>query len=418
VGQAVFQPRYPSAMRKLLLILPGGDGQDVGEAWVAFKWASHLAERNDLTVLTYHKRGRTPASSQLSGMRVVEWTEPPILGRAERFNSMAKPAYIPFYFRARRWIQKALERGEHFDLAFQPIPVAMRYPSPVAGLGLPFVIGPVGGSLPSPPEFRSREQAMPWYLQLRRLDRFRLLHDPLLRKTYMEASCVLGIAPYVRDLLEGVPLRLFKVMSETALDQLPGPVDRAGRSGSTFRLLFVGRLVPTKGAQDAIRALSYIREMPITLDIVGDGFDRAACEALTSALGITDRVRFHGRLPREQVDDLYRAADAFLFPSYREPGGNVTFEAMGFGLPLIVSDIGGPGAAVDDTCGFRVKVDSPDQFAKDIAAAVATLARDVELRHRLGHGSRQRVADIGMWPRKAKEFEDLCDEIAARPPAT
>jgi glycosyltransferase involved in cell wall biosynthesis len=405
-------------MRKLLLILPGCDGQDVGEAWVAFKWATHLAERNDLTVLTYHKRGRTPASSQLSGIRVVEWTELPILGRAERFNSMAKPAYVPFYFHARRWIQKALKQGEHFDLAFQPIPVAMRYPSPAVGLGLPFVVGPVGGSLLSPPEFRGREQAVPWYLQLRKLDRFRLVHDPLLRKTYTEASCVLGIAPYVRDLLEGVPLRLFRVMSETGLDRLPAPVDRAGRSSSSFRLLFVGRLVPTKGAQDAIRGLSHIREMAVTLDIVGDGFDRAACEALTSALGIANRVRFHGRLPRDQVDDLYRAADAFLFPSYREPGGNVTFEAMGFGLPLIVSDIGGPGAAVDDTCGFRVKADSPEQYAEDIAAAIDTLVRDVELRQRLGQGARRRVADIGMWPSKARQFEELCDEIAARPPAT
>jgi glycosyltransferase involved in cell wall biosynthesis len=406
-------------MRKLLLILPGGDGQDVGEAWVAFKWASHLAERNELTVLTYHKRGRTPASAQLPGVRVIEWTEPPVLGRAERFNSMAKPAYVPFYFHTRRWIRKALERGERFDLAFQPIPVAMRYPSPAAGLGLPFVIGPVGGSLTSPPEFRAREQAIPWYLQLRRIDRFRLLHDPLLRKTYTEASCVLGIAPYVRDLLDGVPIRQFKVMSETGLDHLPDPVDRTGRSNSILRLLFVGRLVPTKGARDAIRAVSHLREMAITLDIVGDGFDRAACEALTLQLGITDRVRFYGRLPRNQVDELYRTADAFVFPSYREPGGNVTFEAMGFGLPLIVSDIGGPGAAVDETCGFRIKVDSPEQYAKDIAAAIAILAQDVQLRQRLGQGARQRVSDIGMWPSKAKQLEDLCDQIMARqPPAT
>jgi glycosyltransferase involved in cell wall biosynthesis len=404
-------------MRKLLLILPTCDGQDVGEAWLAYQWAAHLAENNELTVLSYHKRGRTPAAAQLSGLRVVEWTEPPILGWAERFNSMAKPGYVPFYFHARRWIRNALARGEHFDLAFQPVPVAMRYPSPVAGLGIPFIIGPVGGSLLSPTGFRGRERGIPWYLHLRRLDRLRLLHDPLLRKTYRQASCVLGIAPYVRDLLGGVPVQLLKIMSETGIDRLPDPVDRSGRRGE-MRLLFVGRLVPTKGAQDAIRALGMIRDLPVSLDIVGDGFDRAACAALTSDLALTDRIRFHGRISRDQVDDLYRAADAFIFPSYREPGGNVAFEAMGFGLPLIVSDIGGPGYAVDGTCGIRLKADSPGQYARDLAAAVATLVRDSELRRSYGEGARRRVSEIGMWSSKASQLEALCDEILACPLST
>ena len=122
------------------------DGEDVGEAWVAFQWAQRLAARHEVTLLTYHKRGSTPVSRQLDGGRVIEWAEPPGVGRAERLNSMLKPGYVPFYLRARRWIREALARGEHFDLAYQPVPVAMRYPSPVAGLNIPFAIGPVGGS--------------------------------------------------------------------------------------------------------------------------------------------------------------------------------------------------------------------------------------------------------------------------------
>ena len=50
---------------------------------------------------------------------------------------MLKPGYVPFYFRARRWIRQALARGERFDLAHQPVPVAMRYPSPVRRAGHP-----------------------------------------------------------------------------------------------------------------------------------------------------------------------------------------------------------------------------------------------------------------------------------------
>jgi glycosyltransferase involved in cell wall biosynthesis len=402
-------------MLRLLVIAPC-DGEDVGEAWVAFQWVRRLATRHDVTLLTYYKRGRTPPSAQLKGVRVIEWPEPPVVGRAERLNSMLKPGYLPFYLRARRWIRQALASGEHFDVAYQPVPVAMRYPSPVAGLGIPFIIGPVGGSLPSPSGFGEVQDTAPWYVGLRRLDLLRIRHDPLLRKTYQGASCVFGIAPYVQEFLAGVALRRFEVMSETGIEQLPATVDRTGREGD-IRLLFVGRLVRTKGARDAIRALGLAGNVPAVLDIVGDGFDRQACEALTAELGIASRVRFHGWLPREQVHEFYRSADVFVFPSYREPGGNVVFEAMGYGLPLIVSDIGGPGAAVDEKSGFRLHPESPDQYARDIAGAITRLATDAALRAALGEGARKRVADVGLWDSKIARLESICAEILAAEPS-
>lgn len=396
---------------KLLLIAPACDGEDVGEAWDAYQWASRLAGRYELTVLTYHKRGRTPAARQLSGVRVVEWAEPRGLGRAERLNSMMKPGYVPFYLKARRWIRRAQARGEHFDVAHQPVPVALRYPSPAAGLGIPYTLGPVGGSLPSLPAFDGGEDTSPWYVGLRRFDAFRIQHDRLLRQTYQRAGCVLGIAPYVADLLGSVPLQRFEVMSDVGIEQLPAPVDRAARPDGTVRLLFVGRLVRTKGARDAISALDLARDLPVTFDIVGDGFDRTACEKLAADLGLTDRVRFHGRVPRDQVESFYQAADIFVFPSYREPGGSVVFEAMGHGLPLIVSDRGGPGYMVDESCGIRLHPVEPAQYASDLAAAISRLAQDRPLRQALGAGARNRAAQIALWDSKVSRLEEIHSEM-------
>jgi glycosyltransferase involved in cell wall biosynthesis len=403
-------------MLKLLLIAPTCDGQDVGEAWVAYQWVRRIASRHEVTVLTYCQPGRTPLSRQLPHVRTIEWAEPQVLGRAERLNSMLKPGYVPFYFRARQWIRAAQTRGERFDVAHQPVPVAARYPSPAAGLGIPFVMGPVGGSLQSPSLFRAEEKTTAWYVQLRSLDRVRLRRDPWLRRTYQQASCVIGIAPYVSELLAGVPVRRLEILSETAIDRLPDPVDRTGRRGEV-RALFVGRLVRTKGARDAIRALGLVRDLPVCLDIVGDGFDRAACEALAADLRLADRVRFHGWLPRPRIEDFYRSADVFVFPSYREPGGNVTFEAMSHGLPAIVSDIGGPGAAVDETCGIRVHPVSPEQYARDLAAALTRLVGDPDLRRSLGEGARRRVAEIGLWDSKVRQVEAIYAKVLARPPA-
>jgi glycosyltransferase involved in cell wall biosynthesis len=402
---------------KLLLIAPTCDGEDVGESWVAFQWAKRLSDQHDVTLLTYHKRGRRPAREQLTGMRVVEWTEPPLLGRAERLNSLLKPGYLPFYIRARRWIVDALATGEHFDIAHQPLPVALRYPSPATGLGIPLVMGPIGGGLDTPPGFRAEETA-PWYMGLRATDAARLRVDPFLRATYHQAACVLGIAPYVAERLRRVgPLQRFEVMSETGLEELPGAVSREGREG-LVRLLFVGRLIRTKGARDAISMMTHLRDLPVHLDIVGDGFDRPACEALASDLGLGARVTFHGAQPHDSIGRFYRDADIFVFPSYREPGGNVVFEAMGACLPLIVSDRGGPGFAVDDSCGVRVTANDPRQYASDLAAAARRLVLDGQLRREMGESSRRRVSEIGLWESKISAanriYAETCDAQSTR----
>ena len=144
-------------MAKLLVIAPGCDKEDVGESWVGYQWVHRLARSHQVTLLSYYKRGKSPPSRQLPGVRVVDWPEPPLVGRMERLNSMLKPGYPPFHIRARRWLRSALAASERFDLAYQPVPVAMRYPCPAAGLGIPYVIGPVGGSLASPPAFSGEE---------------------------------------------------------------------------------------------------------------------------------------------------------------------------------------------------------------------------------------------------------------------
>lgn len=397
---------------KLLIIAPTCDGQDVGEAWVAFQWVRRLAERYDVTLLTYHKRGKVAASAQLPGVRVVEWSEPAILGRAERLNSMLKPGYISFYLKARQWIRRAMAGGERFDLAHQIVPVAMRYPSPVAGLGIPYLIGPVGGSLDTPAGFDEDGETAPWYVGLRRIDRLRIRLDPFLRKTYESASCVIGIAPYVGDFLSRLSIRGLELLSETGLDSLPPPIDRSDRTGPV-RLLFVGRIVRTKGVRDAIRAMALLKDLSVVFDVVGDGFDRAKCEALVAELDLAGKVTFHGRRSRSEVDEFYKAADIFVFPSYREPGGNVVFEAMGWCLPLVVSDRGGPGAAVDDTSGIRIRPVDPAQYAQEIASAVRLLVKDRALRLSLGNGARRRVTQTALWDEKVNAMGELYRKVLA-----
>jgi glycosyltransferase involved in cell wall biosynthesis len=388
------------------MIAPDCDRRAVGEAWAVYQWARGMSARHDMTLVTSHESGNAPVAEQFPGLRVIEWTEPKAFQRFGRFSSMLKPGYVPFYLRARRWIRDALASGERFDLAHQAGPLALRFPCPAAGLGIPYVVGPVGGSLDSPKEFVKEEGTTPWYVGLRALDGFRLRWDPLLRATYEGASCVIGIAPYVETLLDGISMRKFESMGDTGIEMLPDPTDRSSRK-APVRLLFVGRLVRTKGARDAIRAMNFLHDLPAVLDIVGEGYDRDACQRLVSEHGLAERVFFHGRQPRSRVDDFYRAADVFVFPSYREPGGHVVMEAMSHGLPLVVCDRGGPGAAVDDSCGLRVPALSPEQFARDVAGAIRELVEDQDRRLSLGEAARLRASSIGLWSRKLDHMDKL-----------
>lgn len=401
---------------RVVLIAPTADGNDVGEAWSCFRWVAGLAERHDVTVLSYHKRDRTPLARQLPHVRVVEWSDLPIVGRFERFNSMAKPGQLAFRARARHWLRQAIAAGQRFDLIHQLAPLALRYPTPALGLGIPWVMGPVGGSLDTPPGMLTGGGTgggkPPWFVGLRRLDRLRLRLPGALRASYEGAALVLAVAPYVREILTGLELRRIEYESETGIPDLPTPRTRVTARPGHLRLLYVGRLIRTKGLFFGLGALARLRDLPeVTLDVAGDGEDRAACEALVRDVGLLDRVRFHGKVPRERVEELYREADAFLFPSYREPSGNVVFESMRHGLPVIAARAGGPGHVVDERCGRLVDPTDPTSLVTGIEAAMRELAADPALVARLGASARARVATLALWPAKIARVEALWHQV-------
>ncbi|MFK7871006.1 MAG: glycosyltransferase family 4 protein [Roseobacter sp.] len=398
---------------KVLLIAPNVDGTDVGEALIAFKWAQALSGLVDLTVLSFQRPDRADLSSQLPGARVVTWPEPAWARKHERLNAMLKPAWPVFARRVRRWIRTAKQSGECFDLAHQLMPQAARYASPLRHFDVPYIIGPLGGALDTPDAFRSEASTAPLFTRLRALDRFRFRHDPWLRDTYARAACVLGVAPYVRDVLAEVPLRRFEPVLELGIDCVEPVKERSAVPGC-LKVLHVGRGVRTKGLRDTVRALVLLKDLPeVTLTSAGAGEEIDICHAEAERLGVGDRVTFLGRISRDAVEALYASHDAFCFPSFREPAGGVLYEAMRHGLPVITADRGGPAWIIDPSSGIKVPVTHPDDFAKTIASAIRDLACAPDLRSRLGKGARAKVAREGLWPAKAASLVALYRDIIA-----
>ncbi len=394
----------------ILMIAPNVDAKDVGEAFVAHKWAEALSQLVNLTVLTFHRDGRPNPEEQLPHARVVTWPEPGWALRNERINAMLKPAWPVFSRQVRNWLSAAIDRGERFDIAHQLMPQAARYATPLRHFDIPYVIGPLGGALDTPAAFRHEMASAPLFTRLRALDGYRFRHDPWLRASYMKADCVLGVAPYVRDVLANIPIRHFAPVLELGIDELAPETSRPFESGR-LRLLHVGRGVRTKGLRDVVRALTHLNDLPgVTLTSAGTGEEIAICRAEAERLGVSERVTFLGQVARDEVEVLYDSHDAFCFPSFREPAGGVLYEAMRHGLPVITAARGGPNWIIDDRSGIRISVTDPLRFPADIASAVRRLTRDVALRQSLGQGARARVSQQGLWRNKAARMVALYEE--------
>jgi len=393
---------------RVLLLAPYYDRNTPGESWSTYKWVEGISQFADVTVLTQHKKGWDPQSSLTNATHVVNWDEPVIPGMQGRIAWELKPGYIWYYLRAKRWIQSALKTGQRFDLIHQINPLALRYPSPAQGHGVRYIIGPLAGSLPTPAAFLGTNKEKQWYRKLRGLDHLRIKFDPLLRSTYKQASCVLGVAPYVAEMLAPCKLQRFETMSETGVETVSSIPKERPNLDRPIRFLFVGRLIRTKGVIEAIEAINYARgQANIQFNIIGDGELAQEARSLVQELSLGDIVHFHGRLDRGKVFEWYENSDVFLFPSYREPSGNVVFEAMSKGLPVITSAYGGPGYVVNNECGETISSSHRPGFINALAHAIIRFSTDRDSVPMKSLNCLHRMRQFALWNSKITSTQQL-----------
>lgn len=146
-------------------------------------------------------------------------------------------------------------------------------------------------------------------------------------------------------------------------------------------LVYAGRLAPEKQVDFLLRAVvSICPRFNFFLLLVGSGPSEKALRHLVAVLGLTERVRFAGAVPHEQMSDYYAASDLFVFPSTSDTLGLVLLEAMSVGLPCVAVAVHGPAEVVNDgVTGFL----TPFNEAA-FGQAIARLLADERLRHKMG----------------------------------
>ena len=196
----------------------------------------------------------------------------------------------------------------------------------------------------------------------------------------------------------GVPHRKVFVAPNSVAHPTVAPAATARNS-----ILFVGRLQPRKRVDVLVDAFGLLRSRgdppDVWLDVVGDGPERHALEALARHLGVADRVRFHGSVfDPARLAELFGRAFAYATPGWTGLG---LLHAFGYGVPAVIGE-GIPHApeAQDLVPGVNGLMARP--VPEDFAAALARLAEDPELRTRLGRAARE-------FARSERRIEHMVD---------
>jgi colanic acid/amylovoran biosynthesis glycosyltransferase len=157
-----------------------------------------------------------------------------------------------------------------------------------------------------------------------------------------------------------------------------------------LRVITVGRLHPSKGHDDLLRAIARLAtaRKKVTLNILGDGPQRQELESLAKGLGIAEEVKFEGSVSEEMIIEAMRKADVFVLASHAEPLGVVYMEAMSMEVATVGTAAGGVGEII--THGVDGLLVEP-RNVEAIAEAIATLQEDAGLRRRLAQAGRQTI---------------------------
>ncbi|MEU1090136.1 glycosyltransferase [Streptomyces sp. NPDC005892] len=238
----------------------------------------------------------------------------------------------------------------------------------------------------------------------------------------IEADAVIATcADEVRELVAmGVP--------RDRIDVVPCGVDTSHFSprpgarrpkGAPRRLLAVGRLVPRKGFDRAIRALAEVPDAELLIaggpeaELLFADPEAERLRKIASEHGVTERVRMLGCVPQHQMPDLVAGADLLLSLPRYEPFGIAPVEAMACGTPVVATAVGGQlDTVVDGVTG--VHVPPLDEADHDLAGVIRSLLDDPARLARYGAAGRTHALARFTWDEVADGVARVYSRLCSR----
>lgn len=415
---------------RILLLGPECNPEEVSIPYVTYSHAAALAELNDVTLVAGSsvedplRRAKAPFSA-------IEVVRTSVLDRIFRwcfrwifknnYDSQAVTAFrypfsIAFEWRAWQKFRRRIHLGE-FDVVLRIAPMTPSMPSPFAFFlrkgPIPFVIGPLNGGLPWPSGFPQLRKQKQWISGLRNVYRFL----PFARSTYRYSAAIIAASSQTYSEFASYGDKLFFVPEPGISRSLCVPDSRSSESGSKLQMIFVGGLVPRKACDLALRGTaSLLKSGKANFTVIGDGPERGRLEELVKSLGVENAVSFSGWLEHSEVLSRFRSADLFVFPSLRDNGAGVVFEALASGAVPLVVDFGGPGDIVNSQVGYKVPLTNENDMVSRIEKILTDIVDNRDVLTRIRQQGMSYARKCLTWDAKAQRTTEVLEWVMRRGP--
>ncbi len=415
---------------RILVLAPDTNPESITGPLLSFHQAQALAQIHNVTlVIRSTVEGAVRRASAAFG--AIEVVPMPLLEhvyagsfrwifksnyRSQALTAFGYPFTLAFEWYAWRQLKHRIFAGE-FDVVLRLLPIVTVLPSPFAFFlrngPIPFVIGPLNGGLPWPPGFSQADNQKEWISGLRNLYRFL----PFARATYDYAAAIVAGSSQTYAEFAQHREKVFFLPENGLTRSLCYEAERGPERSRRLELIFVGGLFPYKACDLALRAAASLLKGDLArFTAVGDGPERSRLEQLTRSLGIEKAVSFCGSLSHSEAMQRMRSADVLLFPSVREFGGAVVFEALAAGAVPVVADFGGPGDIVNPQVGYKVPLINESDMVSRMEEILTDLVQNRDRLEQLSQQGMSYAREFLTWEGKALTLTAIMQWVLRRGP--
>lgn len=370
-------------MKKILVLAYCISPTRGSEYAVAWNYITKMSKYHQLTVLYNTSGDHMDDKTEIeelctkTPLQNVRFIHVPCTKTTIFLNYLNRHHILPstFYLAFKNWHKgayksaKQIVYNEDFDLIHLLGPIGYREPGYLWKFDLPYIWGPVSGTNNYPIQLLKATLTFKGkffflfrtfmnYLQLRTSSR--------IKKALKKSNVLLTATTEDQK-------RILKVHNAKSLwlpeNGVNGTIQRISNSKfkeEIIHLIWIARVENVKGIILLIKALENISQKNLLLHVIGDGSIKKDLEKYAIKRGINHLIKWHGRIPRNEVFSILIHAHLHIITSLGDANTTVIWEAMGLGIPTMTLDHCGMHDIVCDKCGIKIPIISYYQVINDI----------------------------------------------------
>ena len=400
-------------MRTILLITYDISPYQGSEASVSWNYVSNMGLYNKLIVL--YGKGKDDIEkylnqNQMPNVRFINIPYNPISGNGLIMDIRYNLNYRKWQWQTYLWANDIIGR-EHVDILHYLNPIGFKEPGFCWKIkSVPYVWGPIQGVENRP---IALFPALSFKGKINALVR-RVVHNgmlwclPRVRKALKRADAVFAATPNTVKQLKRIHHKEAVYLPENGILKMERtePVTLNG----TLNLIWVGSIDERKALGILISALGKVKHDNWHLNVLGDGPLRGKCEQFARELGIYDKITFHGKVDRTQVQLVFAQSHIHVISSLGEGNPTVLWEAFSKAIPTLTLDHCGMSGVVSSECGIKIPIHSYRQVIDDMAQAIDNLIQHPEEIERLSKGTID-CAKKFMWNNRIDLYNKIYKRI-------